>query len=373
MGLLDLARQVKGILPLRFGGTGNRLGWGRATVVAYMNTSGADLPLGTVVQQIGNGGARVEACDTLDSVDVVGVVVGYYAGSDGSTFVPYECPDQTMAAIMVVGRCQVLLDENVSRGEYAFQSSTAGSARGDGTVAAGAFGVFESIGDVGGLGWVRLFGAPVFGAGGGGSSPLTTKGDLYGYDTADARVPVGSNGQVLTADSTAGAGVSWQAGTGTLTTKGDLLSRSTSGLNRLPVGANGQLLSARSGATPGIAWEDVVASIEWELNGPTGGQTTRRTRFPFAGTITGWTIEADATGSCVLDIWKDTYANTPPTNADSIIPSGTKPNLSSAAKAQSSSLSGWTIAVAAGDEFVVEVESSSGLSQILLWLDIKRA
>jgi len=42
-----------------------------------------------------------------------------------------------------------------------------------------------------------------------GGSPLTTKGDLYGYTTTDARVGVGTNGQVLTADSTAGAGVAW--------------------------------------------------------------------------------------------------------------------------------------------------------------------
>jgi hypothetical protein len=42
-----------------------------------------------------------------------------------------------------------------------------------------------------------------------GSSPLTTKGDLYGYSTTNARVPVGTNGQVLTADSAAATGVAW--------------------------------------------------------------------------------------------------------------------------------------------------------------------
>jgi hypothetical protein len=45
--------------------------------------------------------------------------------------------------------------------------------------------------------------------GGGLSSPLTTKGDVWGYSTTNARVGVGTNGQVLTADSTAATGVSW--------------------------------------------------------------------------------------------------------------------------------------------------------------------
>jgi hypothetical protein len=44
---------------------------------------------------------------------------------------------------------------------------------------------------------------------GGSVSPLTTKGDLYGFSTVNARVPVGTNGQVLSADSTAATGVAW--------------------------------------------------------------------------------------------------------------------------------------------------------------------
>lgn len=45
----------------------------------------------------------------------------------------------------------------------------------------------------------------------GASSPLTTKGDLWGYNTTDARVPVGTDGQLLKADSTNALGVSWTA------------------------------------------------------------------------------------------------------------------------------------------------------------------
>jgi hypothetical protein len=46
---------------------------------------------------------------------------------------------------------------------------------------------------------------------GGSASPLTTKGDLYTYSTADARLGVGTNGQVLTADSAEATGLKWAA------------------------------------------------------------------------------------------------------------------------------------------------------------------
>lgn len=48
----------------------------------------------------------------------------------------------------------------------------------------------------------------------GSASPLTTKGDLWGFSTLDARVPVGTDGYVLTADSTQALGVKWAAASG---------------------------------------------------------------------------------------------------------------------------------------------------------------
>lgn len=61
----------------------------------------------------------------------------------------------------------------------------------------------------------------------GSTSPLTTKGDLYTFDTANARLPVGADGTILTADSTQAKGVKWApAPTGfanPMTTLGDLM------------------------------------------------------------------------------------------------------------------------------------------------------
>jgi hypothetical protein len=44
-----------------------------------------------------------------------------------------------------------------------------------------------------------------------GASPLTTKGDVYTYSTTDARLAVGANDTVLTADSSTATGLKWSS------------------------------------------------------------------------------------------------------------------------------------------------------------------
>ncbi len=51
-----------------------------------------------------------------------------------------------------------------------------------------------------------IFNVPGSGVG----SPLTTKGDIYGFNTTNARIPVGADGTVLTAASAQLLGVQWQ-------------------------------------------------------------------------------------------------------------------------------------------------------------------
>lgn len=55
---------------------------------------------------------------------------------------------------------------------------------------------------------------PIINATGSGTSPLTTKGDVWGYSNTNARIPVGGDGTVLTADSTQTLGVKWASVSG---------------------------------------------------------------------------------------------------------------------------------------------------------------
>lgn len=89
-------------------------------------------------------------------------------------------------------------------------------------------------------------------------------------------------------------------------------------------------------------------------------------------TITGVSLLADQSTSTVIDIWKDTYANFPPTDADSITASA-QPTLSSATKSEDTTLTGWTTSVAAGDILRINVDSNSVGTRITLKLKVVRA
>ena len=80
---------------------------------------------------------------------------------------------------------------------------------------------------------------------------------------------------------------------------------------------------------------------------------------------------ADQTGSIVVDIWKDTYANFPPTDADSITASAT-PTLSSAIKAQNNTLTGWTTSIVAGDILRFNVDSATTVQRVSIILQVRK-
>lgn len=89
------------------------------------------------------------------------------------------------------------------------------------------------------------------------------------------------------------------------------------------------------------------------------------------GTITKWIILTEGgTGSCQIDVWKDTYANYPPTVLNTIT-AASKPNVVSSNKAQDTVLTGWTTTVTEGDIIAFKLESSSVFTSVSIDLEIQ--
>ncbi len=154
--------------------------------------------------------------------------------------------------------------------------------------------------------------------------------------------------------------------TNPMTNIGDIVIGSTSGSpTRLAAGTNGQVLGL-SGGSP--TWSTSKGAFGVTFDGQGGVVSVGKTDWvfiPYNCTITGWVITGDQVGSCVIDIWKDTYANFPPTAADSIAGSE-KPTLASARTNIDLSLSPPWAAVTAGDCIMFYVESCSTLTKINL-------
>ena len=80
---------------------------------------------------------------------------------------------------------------------------------------------------------------------------------------------------------------------------------------------------------------------------------------------------ADQSGSIVVDIWKDTYANYPPVDGDSITASAV-PTISTATKSQNTTLTGWTTAIAAGDTLRFNVDSATTVTRVTVSLKVTK-
>jgi hypothetical protein len=94
--------------------------------------------------------------------------------------------------------------------------------------------------------------------------------------------------------------------------------------------------------------------------------------MPYAGTIEAVRLYADQSGSVVVDIWKDTYANYPPTVADTIT-AAAKPTLSAAQKYEDATLTGWTTTFSKGDVFIINIDSSATITELTIEVKILKA
>ena len=117
-----------------------------------------------------------------------------------------------------------------------------------------------------------------------------------------------------------------------------------------------------------------TSSINFVIDGGGSAITTGVKGFiqvDFACTINSVTLLADQSGSIVVDIWKDTYANYPPADADSITASAV-PTISAATKSTDATLTGWTTSIAAGDVLGFNVDSITTCTRVTVALKVTR-
>ena len=161
-----------------------------------------------------------------------------------------------------------------------------------------------------------------------------------------------------------------------LTRAGDATVQGTltaAGLGATPLNAT----NLTSGTVPAARLPARIGAIGLVIDGGGAVITTGVKGFlevPFACTITAATLlstdAAVTSGSIVIDIWKDTYANYAPTVADTITASA-KPTLSSAIKSRDTNLTGWTTAIAAGDVLGFKVDSVTTVTRVTLSLTVQ--
>lgn len=116
-----------------------------------------------------------------------------------------------------------------------------------------------------------------------------------------------------------------------------------------------------------------------------GGSSTPSTgvkgyiQIPFAGTIIGWSLIANVSGTLAMDIWKVSSSAPPtaptiPTSAN-IISASAGPSLSSAQSSSvgSSGVSTWTTAVSQWDVLGFQLNSISTITRFTLEIQIQRS
>lgn len=238
---------------------------------------------------ISSGGTGVTALGNLTDAGTDGIVVtggtgalvtsaslaqhvsdsthnGYLSSADWSTFNAKQPADNYITALTGdvtaagPGSVAAALTATTNATLTSLSGLTTASALSSvGTVTSGTWNATTLAINHGGTGQVTAAGA--FGA----LSPLTTKGDVLGFDTVNNRVPVGSDAQVLTADSAQPLGVKWTTPTvGTVTSVAMTVPTFLS-VAGSPVTSSGTLAVSLSGAALPV------------LNGGTGATTATGT------------------------------------------------------------------------------------------------
>ncbi len=123
-------------------------------------------------------------------------------------------------------------------------------------------------------------------------------------------------------------------------------------------------------ASSALKMSTVCFSFDGQGSALTAGSKVYLT-VPFDCTLIAWRALADVSGSVTVDVWKDTYANYPPTVADTIC-GGSKIVIASAQKAEDPTLALWTTSVNAGDILVGNIDSCTTITKLHIQLKALR-
>lgn len=92
---------------------------------------------------------------------------------------------------------------------------------------------------------------------------------------------------------------------------------------------------------------------------------------PFACEIIEVSALADQSGSIIVDVWRDTFANFPPTVGGSI--TGAYPvKITSSEKSTDATLTGWSKTLAAGDVLRFNVNSVATIQRVTIFFKVRR-
>ena len=94
--------------------------------------------------------------------------------------------------------------------------------------------------------------------------------------------------------------------------------------------------------------------------------------FGAACTLTGYVLLADLVGSIALDLWKQPYADYPPSSGESMVGGGAPPSMTGVNKKIDGALEDWVTNIAAGDIIAVVVDSAATITRCSLVLITER-
>jgi hypothetical protein len=140
-------------------------------------------------------------------------------------------------------------------------------------------------------------------------------------------------------------------------------------------GAQGiQGVTGATGAAGATGIGNVNGSFGVTIDGGGSAVTTGNKGYliiPYSGTITGWQLIANATGSCILDVWKAATGNIP--TVTNTITGTEKPTLSAQQINTDLALTSWTTSVVQNDVVAFNVDSATTVSRVNLSIFITKS